>query len=90
MSRSIRLAAIALVLALPVAASAQTGDTGYCRALADKYQRYVVGNSGSGKFASPNVSAEQAVSTCGSNPAGSIPVLEKVLTDARVDLPPHK
>jgi hypothetical protein len=93
MTFSIRLAATGLgwglTLALSGVASAQTGDTGYCQALASKYQRYVVGTSGSGKMATPNVSVETASAKCGSNPAGSIPVLEKALTDARIDLPPR-
>jgi len=90
MTLSIRLAAgLGLALALPGVASAQTGDTGYCQALASKYQRYVVGTSGSGKMATPNASIETAASRCKSDAAGSIPVLEKALTDARIDLPPH-
>lgn len=89
MCLSIRLAVSALVLALPAMASAQSGDAGYCQALATKYQRYVVGNSGTGKMATPNVSVETAASRCKSDAAGSIPVLEKALTDARVDLPPR-
>ena len=89
MRLSIRLAVIASVLALPGAASAQSGDTGYCKVIASKYQRYVVGTSGSGKMATPNVSVETASSRCGSDPAGSIPVLERALNDARIDLPPR-
>ena len=88
MRLSFRLAPLAFVFALPAAASAQTGDTGYCQALAAKYQRYVVGTSGSGKMATPNVSVETAASKCNSDAARSIPVLEKALNDARIDLPP--
>ena len=92
MTFSIRLAApgllLGLALALPVTAQAQSGDSGYCQALATKYKRYVVGNSGSGKMATPNISTETAITKCNSDPVGSIPVLEKALTDARLDLPP--
>ena len=88
MRPSIRPAVVACVLALPAAASAQAGDTGYCQALASKYQRYVVGTSGSGKMATPNVSVETSASRCNSDAAHSIPVLEKALNDARIDLPP--
>jgi hypothetical protein len=88
MRLSIRLAVVAFAFALPAAASAQSGDTAYCQALASKYQRYAVGTSGSGKMATPNVSVETAASRCKSDAAASIPVLEKALTDARIDLPP--
>ena len=91
MNLSVRLTAIGLLasLALPVTASAQGGDTAYCQALSDKYQRYVVGTSGSGRQSSPNLSAVEAASKCNSNAGGSIPVLEKALKDARLDLPPR-
>jgi len=91
MTLSIRLAALglALSLALPVTASAQADDSGYCQALSTKYQRYVLDKGGTGKMATPNISVEAALGKCGSDPAGSIRVLEKALTDARLDLPPR-
>lgn len=95
MTLSIRLAATGLglswglALALTGVAAAQTGDAGYCQALASKYQRYVVGTSGAGKMATPNVAVETAATRCGSDAVGSISVLEKALTDARIDLPPR-
>lgn len=91
MTLSLRFAALGLLaaLALPVTASAQAGDAGYCQALSTKYQRYVLNKGGAGKMATPNISVEAAIGKCGSDPAGSIPVLEKALTDARLDLPPR-
>jgi len=83
------LLAAALLLALPGAAMAQAGDVAYCQALASKYQRYVVGMSGSGKVATPNVSVETAVTKCNSDAARSIPVIEKSLRDNQIDLPPR-
>ena len=84
-----RLLAAVVLLALPGAALAQSGDAAYCQALASKYQRYVVGSSGSGKMATPNISVETATTKCNSDAARSIPVIEKALRDARVDLPPR-
>lgn len=91
MTLSLRLAALGLLasLALPVTASAQAGDAGYCQALSDKYQRYVVGTSGTGRSSAPNLSVVEAASKCNSDAGGSIPVLEKALKDARLDLPPR-
>lgn len=89
MSKPARLLASLALLALPASAMAQANDTAYCRALADKYQRYVVGSSGSGKMATPNISVESAVTKCNSDAANSIPVIEKALRDNQIDLPPR-
>jgi hypothetical protein len=40
-------------------------------------------------MATPNVSVETAIGKCNSDAGGSIPVLEKALKDARLDLPPR-
>lgn len=80
--------AIVLPLALPLAALAQSGDAAYCKALTDKYRRYVstesMRNPGHG-----NAAVETAVAKCESNPAESIPVLEGALKGAKIDLPPR-
>jgi hypothetical protein len=75
-------------LVLPFAASAQSNDAKYCGALGDKYTTYVLGSGGrSHNTASPDIT--NAISRCSSNAAASIPVLEKALTDAKVNLPPR-
>lgn len=91
MTLTLRLTALSLLaaLALPVTTWAQAGDTGYCQALSDKYQRYVVGTSGTGRSSAPNLKVSEASSKCSSDAGGSIPVLEKALKDARLDLPPR-
>lgn len=91
MTKSRLLAAVVLALpgfGLTGAALSQSGDVAYCQALASKYQRYVVGSSGSGKMATPNISVETAATKCNSDAARSIPVIEKALRDAQIDLPP--
>jgi hypothetical protein len=82
-----RLLAAVVLLALPAAANAQSGDSAYCRQLANTYQRYVVGSSGSGKVATPDVSTQVAVTKCDSDAAGSIPIIEKALRANQIDLP---
>jgi hypothetical protein len=83
--------ALGLVL-VSVAASAQTSDAAYCKVLFDKYQAYVANMSVSvGRTLNPGtVDAELAMSQCkAGNTAAGIPVLEKKLRDARIDLPPR-
>ena len=79
----------ALALALPIAASAQSGDTKYCSALADQYKRYVGADDVRSKQATVPIDTSVALTKCQSDPARSIPVLEKALRDSRVDLPPR-
>ena len=76
----------AFAVFLPLAASAQSSDAEYCKALVAKYETYVVrinGRSPSPGTVDGSVAAEQCKA---GNPAG-IPVLERKLKDARVDLP---
>lgn len=68
-------------LLLPLAASAQPNDTRYCAALTDAYIRYVGPSDTQHRGAAANASVKAAMSTC------DIPVLEKALTDAKVQLP---
>ena len=79
------LAAV-LPLAIGTGALAQSADTAYCNALGSKYTQYVArGRHG----VDPNVSVDTAMSKCQSDPGGSIPVLERALQGAKVDLPPR-
>jgi hypothetical protein len=75
---------------LPMAAVGQTSDQNYCNALSQKYQAYV-GNMNTGRSPrSGTLDAQLAIEQCKSgNTAAAIPVLEKKLRDARVDLPPR-
>jgi hypothetical protein len=85
------LAAITL-LGLPLAAQAQSptsaADLSYCAKLSDLYQRYL-GPEKSGHFdTTPNVVGGEAVAKCQQGDAvGSIPVLERLLTNAGFTLP---
>jgi hypothetical protein len=75
---------------LPTAALAQSGDAAYCSALANKYQHYVGQNDAAHRAQNPMASINNAISDCNSGKAASaIPVLEKALQDAKIDLPPH-
>ena len=91
MKVSIRLMAVSLAaLALPCAVIAQQppqADVAYCQAMADLYQRYVIGTSGSGSFGTPDLTVKEAMVTCGATPASSIPILEQALKDNKIDLP---
>jgi ligand-binding sensor protein len=77
------------VVSLPVAASAQSADAKYCTALSDKYSRYL--DMSSKKGAQPqSLDAKASVGKCqAGDTASSIPVLEKALKDAKLDLPPR-
>lgn len=78
-----------LAFALPLAASAQSTDAKYCSDLSEKYERYL--NMNSKRGAQPqSLDAKVAVGKCkGTETAVSIPVLEKALKDAKLDLPPR-
>ena len=80
----------ALVALLPLGAAAQTSDAAYCKALTQKYQAYVA-NISVGRSPTPGpVDGEVAISDCKTgNTAAGIPVLERKLRDAKVDLPPR-
>lgn len=78
-----------LALSLPFAASAQSDDAAYCAALSEKYTRYLGMNQGRG-VQPQSLDAQVAVQKCAAgDAAGSIPVLEKALQGARLELPPR-
>ena len=82
--------AVPFVILLPIAALAQSpSDTTYCKALSAKYQRYVGDNDVKHRGMMPDASVDTAITQCQSDAANSIPVLEKALKDAKVDLPPR-
>jgi hypothetical protein len=73
---------------VPGIAFAQSADTKYCSALSDKYDYYVE-RSGEKGGGAPPIEVTKAMDNCKSSPASSIPVLEKALKAARLDLPPR-
>ncbi len=83
------LAGMAVALSTPLAALGQSNDTAYCNKLSDTYNRYVGAESQHRGRAPDTASIETAISHCQSDPATSIPVIEKALKDAKVDLPPR-
>ena len=75
-----------LALMVPLPASAQSSDAQYCTELGHLYTKYVTSTEGKRpRPPTPDISA--AMTKCQSDPASSIPVLEKALTDAKVNLP---
>jgi len=70
-------------------APAQMSDADYCRALTQKYEAYVSGaTSVSSAHLLNTVDVNVAVAQCeAGNTASGIPVLERKLRDARIDLP---
>jgi hypothetical protein len=80
----------ALAALLPFGAVAQTSDADYCKALTQKYETYVSNMSVGRSAGSGTIDASVAIAQCrDGNTASGIPVLEKKLRDARIDLPPH-
>jgi hypothetical protein len=87
MTRSISLIATALAALAPMAVVAQTNDATYCKALADKYETYIAQST---SRTPPSADGKIAADQCKSgNYAAAIPVLEKKLNNARVELPPR-
>lgn len=89
MNVSIKWMLPVLALSLPFAAMAQSNDAAYCAALSEKYTRYLGMNQGRGTQPQ-SLDAQVAVQKCAAgDAAGSIPVLEKALRGARLELPPR-
>jgi len=87
MLKTARWLSMLLAVSISSAALAQADDTAYCGALIQKFQRYVIKiNSQSPNTGSldGNVAVEQCRA---GNTAAGIPVLEKKLRGARVELP---
>ncbi|HTR83803.1 MAG TPA: hypothetical protein VMI56_04960 [Reyranella sp.] len=73
---------------LAPAAMAQSPDSKYCSALAEKYDAYIDTQGDKGGAATP-IAIVTAVGKCTSDPVAAIPVLEKALKAARLDPPPR-
>jgi hypothetical protein len=89
MTRTITMMMICAGSLLPASASAQQADGAYCAALAAQYQRYVGDNAEQHRSQQRDATVDVAIAQCASNSASSIPVIEKALKDARMDLPPR-
>jgi hypothetical protein len=76
-----------LTLALSFATSAQSGDTKYCNDLGAAYQRYTEGGQAGRGYRPLSADISAAMTKCQSDPSSAIPVLEKALHDAKVELP---
>jgi len=95
MLRTTTLLAAITLLGLPFAAQAQTpassaADLSYCAKLSDIYQRYLGPENSRNMDTTPDVVGGEAVAKCQEgDAAASIPVLERLLTDAGFNLPRH-
>ncbi len=80
---------VLLTAAGSLPATAQSNDPAYCSALAQKYQRYVGDNDVQHRGQQRDSSVDTAIAQCSTNSAVAIPVLERALQNAKVELPPH-
>ena len=78
---------IAPVLGLLLPATAQADDVAYCKALAQQYQRYVVKIDSGHTVQRGSTDASVALEQCRNGNTAGIPVLERELRNAKVDLP---
>ncbi len=95
--RSIHWLLPAATILMPLAASAQMSDAAYCKALSDaayckalmqKYEVYIFTTSVGRSPGVGTVDGSVAIEQCkAGNTATGIPVLEKKLRNARIDLP---
>ncbi len=86
MIQFVRWLSFVTAAALPLAASAQSNDAAYCKALIQSYQRYVVKN-GSHSPNTGSLDGQVAVEHCRAGDTSGIPVLEQKLRGAGVELP---
>jgi hypothetical protein len=79
-----------VALALPLSASAQSTDSSYCSALANKYAGFLVATNQ--QHQDPQaISARAGAEQCrAGNTAVGIPLLESSLRNAGIDLPPRE
>ena len=79
----------AVVPLLSFGASAQTTDMDYCKALSQKYETYISNMQSIARRAQAPVGSVAIAQCKAGNTAAGIPVLERKLRDARIDLPPR-
>lgn len=79
---------IAVGLLSVTTGSAQTTGVAYCKALAERYERYVATGSGGLGQNQTTVRVSQAINQCRAGDAAtSTPILENALKDAKIALP---
>jgi hypothetical protein len=81
-------ALIATIFLTPFQASAQGGDSAYCSALSQKYQQFLDAETRGGRQPQ-SLDARAAIEKCKAGDMTGIPVIEKALKDAKIDLPPR-
>jgi hypothetical protein len=87
MLQTVRWLPVLLAAALSSTAVAQTDDAAYCGALIQKFQRYVI-KTGSHSPNTGSLDGNVAVEQCrAGNTAAGIPVLERKLRGAGIELP---
>jgi len=87
MIASIKWVMPVIAIAFPLTAFAQSNDADYCKALADKYEAFLINMNGHSNNEG-GLDGSVAVSQCREgNPAEAIPVLEQKLNEARIPLP---
>jgi hypothetical protein len=79
----------ALAVALPLSTLAQSDDVAYCRALTAKYQKYLVKTEGGHVTQKGSLDGSVAAEHCKAGDTSGIPVLERKLRAAGVELPPR-
>ncbi len=77
-----------VLFSLPVAASAQSSDVEYCKALVAKYEQYLDMDSKRGQQPL-SLDVRTGVEKCKAGDPAGIPVIEKALRDAKFSLPPR-
>jgi hypothetical protein len=87
MLQTVRWLPMLLAVSLSSAALAQADDSAYCGALIQKFQRYVI-KTGSHSPNTGGLDGNVAVEQCrAGNTAAGIPVLERKLRSAGIELP---
>ena len=90
MKASIKYLALAVATLSPSLAFAQMNDADYCKALTQKYETYLANPTSRGSPQPDSIDGRVAVDQCkAGKPAAGIPVLEKKLQNAKIDLPPR-
>ena len=74
-------------LLLVLSTTARADDVTYCRALAQQYQRYVVKVDNGHTVQRGSTDASVALEQCRNGNTAGIPVLERELRNAKVELP---
>ncbi len=94
MPTAMRFAVAAIAVFLPLGANAQGAlsvDLAYCAKMSVLYARYVATDEFSPIFRKPEVEGRVALAKCQAGDAATaIPILERKLTDAKVELPARR